>query len=151
VLPCRGPLPPPPPAPLSVLRPPRFAAVVMVLAVAMEGASKARTISAPLTREKRCGIEALKYLLQKKTKKTKKKRILCYYCYYLYSLGFRFSVNCNRVWTSVVLNYCVEDKWCLFLRGLQRPGTDVLWGFRFVISDIEEAVFLSGVGHDEGG
>jgi hypothetical protein len=118
----------------------------MVLVVAMEGASKARTISAPLTREKRFGIEALKYLLKKK-----KKRILSYYCYYLYSLGFCFSVNCNRVWTSVVLNYCVEDKWCVFLRGLQRPGTDVVWGFRFVISGIQEAVFLSGVGHDEGG
>jgi hypothetical protein len=60
----------------------------MVLVVAMEGASKARTISAPLTREKRFGIEALKYLLKKK-----KKRILSYYCYYLYSLGFCFSVN----------------------------------------------------------
>jgi prolipoprotein diacylglyceryltransferase len=73
----------------------------------MERASKARTISAPLTREKRCSIETLKYLLKKKKKK--KKRILFYYCYYLYSLGFfRFSVNCNRVWTSVVLNYCVE-------------------------------------------
>ncbi len=66
-------------------------------------------------------------------------------------LAFVFSVNCNRVWTSVVLNYCVEDKWCVFLRGLQRPGTDVVWGFRSVISGIEEAVFLSGVGHDEGG
>jgi hypothetical protein len=121
----------------------------MVLMVAMERASKARTISAPLTREKRFGIEALKYLLQKKKKK--KKWILCYYCYYLYSLGFRFSDNCNRVWTSVVLNYCVEDKRCVFLRGLQRPSTDVVWGFRFVISGIEEAVFLSGVGHDEGG
>jgi hypothetical protein len=117
-----------------------------LLVVAMEGASKARTISAPLTQEKRCGIEALKYLLQKKKKK--KRRILCYY---LYSLGFRFSVSCNRVWTSVVLNYCVEDKWCVFLRGLQRPGADVVWGFRFVISGIAEAVFLSGVGHDEGG
>jgi hypothetical protein len=120
----------------------------MVLVVAMEGASKARTITAPLTREKRFGIEALNYLLQKKKKK---KRILCYYCYYLYSLGFRFFVNWNRVWTSVVLNYCLEDKWCVFLRGLQRPGTDVVWGFRFVISGIEEAVFLTGVGHDEGG
>jgi hypothetical protein len=63
-----------------VVRPLRFAAVVMVLVVAMEGASKARTISAPLTREKRCGIEALNYLLQKKKKKKKKKKwILCYY------------------------------------------------------------------------
>jgi hypothetical protein len=39
----------------------------------------------------------------------------------------------------------------VFLRGLRRPCTDVVWGFRFVISDIEEAVFLSSVGHDEGG
>ncbi len=39
----------------------------------------------------------------------------------------------------------------MFLRGLQPSGTDVVWGFRFVISGIEEAVFLSGVGHDEGG